>query len=84
MGHRMDMVGLSYSIGSTLVQSRGHRWNLLLRYMEINQAGVQGPHTISAKSQELSDIQLTHNRLTSIGRFYFDLDDEAFLLWSTQ
>jgi hypothetical protein len=100
MGHGMDGDGLSYSLGSTLVQSGGQSWNLLLRYMEINRVGTQGPrHTISATSQELADIQLTHNRLTSNGRFhvglgYSRLDDnasgsstsdiEAFVQWSTQ
>lgn len=100
MGHGMDGDGLSYSLGSTLVQSRGQSWNLLLRYMEINRVGVQGPtHTISATSQELADIQLTHDRLTTYGRFYFGLgysrlddhasttttdDLELFVQWSTR
>jgi hypothetical protein len=100
MGHGIDGDGLSYSLGSTFVRSRGRSWNLLLRYMEINRVGTQGPtHTISTTSQELADIQLTHNRVTSIGRFYFGLgysrldddasetttdDVEAFLQWSTQ
>jgi hypothetical protein len=100
IGHGIDGDGLSYSIGSTLVQSAGHSWNLLLRYMEINRVGVQGPrHTISATSQELADIQLTHDRMTSFGRFYFGIaysrlddaasstrsnDASAFVQWSTQ
>jgi hypothetical protein len=100
MGHGTDGDGLSYSLGSTLVQSGGHSWNLLLRYMEINRVGVQGPrHTISPTSQELADIQLTYDRQTSVGRFYIGLgysrlddhasnsssdDIEAFVQWSTQ
>ena len=70
IGHGMDGDGLSYSLGSTLVQSAGHSWNILLRYMEINRAGAPNPrHTISATPQDLVDIQLTHNRDTVIGRF---------------
>jgi hypothetical protein len=99
LGHGMDGDGLSYSLGSTLVQSGGYGWNVLIRYMEINRVGAPNPrHTISATPQELVDVQLTHNRETSIGRFdiglgYSRLDDSAsstssnevsgFIQWST-
>ena len=100
LGQGMDGDGLSYSLGSTLVQSAGHSWNILLRYMEINRAGPpDSGHTISATPQESVDIQVTHNRHTPIGRFdvglgYNRLDDSAsgatsnevtgFIQWSTQ
>jgi hypothetical protein len=98
IGHSMDGDGLSYSLGSTLVQSAGHTWNLSLRYMEINRAGSpDSHHTLSATPQELTDIQLSYERLTAFGRFYAGigysrLDDEVsglttsdsngFLRWS--
>jgi hypothetical protein len=98
LGHSMDGDGLSYSLGSTLVQSAGHTWNLSLRYMEINRAGSpDSHHTLSATPQELTDIQLSYERLTAFGRFYAGigysrLDDEVsglttsdsngFLRWS--
>jgi hypothetical protein len=78
----MDGDGLSYSLGSTLVQSEGHSWNLSLRYVEINRAGMPGTrHTLSATPQELTDLQLTHDRTTGLGRFHIGLglsrlDDE--------
>ena len=99
IGHPMDGDGLSFSLGSTLVQSAGHTWNLSLRHMEINRIG--GPdsrHTLSATPQELTDIQISHERLTAYGRIYAGigysrLDDEltgltssevsGFLRWSS-
>ncbi|MEE4163751.1 MAG: capsule assembly Wzi family protein [Woeseiaceae bacterium] len=82
LGHGMDGDGLSYSIGSTLVQSAGHVWNVSLRHMELNREGPAQPgHTITASPQELTDIQFTHERHTKFGRFkigvgYAQLDDE--------
>lgn len=100
LGHGTDGDGLSYSLGSTLVQSAGHTWNVTLRYMEINRSGaLNARHTLSATPQELADIQLTHDRLTDIGRFHFglgvsNLDDSttgesstdvaAFIQWSAE
>ena len=99
LGNAMDGDGLSYSLGSTLVQSAGHSWNILLRYMEINRVGAPNPrHSISATPQELTDILLTHTRETAIGRFDFGLgfsqlddittntssdDVTAYLQWRT-
>ena len=74
---------LSYSIGSTLVQSAGHTWNATLRYMEINREGPPSArHTLSPTPQELIDVQITHERETGFGRFYLGiaysyLDDES-------
>jgi hypothetical protein len=100
IGHGIDGDGLSYSLGSTLVQSAGHSWNLSLRYMEINRAGTPSTrHSLSATPQELADLQLTHNRITTIGRFHIglgvsNLDDEltgesssdvtAFVQWTLE
>jgi hypothetical protein len=98
IGHAMDGDGLSYSLGSTLVQSAGHTWNLSLRHMEINRTGPPDlHHTLSPTPQELTDIQISYDRLTKYGRVYAGigysrLDDEvsgltssdssAFLRWS--
>ena len=98
IGHSMDGDGLSYSLGSTLVQSAGHTWNLSLRHIEINRAGVPDTrHSLSPTPQEYTDIQLSYERLTAVGRFYAGigysrLDDEVsglttsdssgFLRWS--
>lgn len=98
LGHAMDGDGLSYSIGSSLVQDAGHTWNISLRYMEINRAGIPDfNHTLSATPQDFADIQVSYERLTDVGRFYLGvgysrLDDEAsglettdyggFLRWS--
>lgn len=71
IGHPIDGEGSAYSIGSTLVQSGGHSWNILLRYMEINRAGLSNSrHTLIAPPQDIVDVQITHRRSTSVGRFY--------------
>jgi hypothetical protein len=100
MGHSIDGDGRSYSLGSTLVQSAGHTWNVSLRYMQINQEGSPDPaHSLSSTPQDRADVQLSHERLTRFGRFhigigYIYLDDEAsgtdssdltgFIRWSTR
>jgi hypothetical protein len=100
LGHGADGDGLSYSLGSTWVESAGHSWNVSLRYMEINRSGASDMrHTLSASPQELADIQLTHERLTEIGRFHFGLgvsrlddsttgessdDVTAFIQWTAE
>jgi hypothetical protein len=83
IGHPGDGDTLAYSFGSTLVQSAGPVWNVLLRYMEINRVGLPDPrHTLSATPQELVDIQFSHSRMTKFGRFsaglgYGRLEDQA-------
>ena len=67
----MDGDGLSWSLGSTLTQSEGQRWNVLLRFMEINREGMPDlRHSLSPTPQEQIDVQVSHDRLTSLGRFY--------------
>jgi hypothetical protein len=98
MGHAMDGDGLSVSLGSTLVQSAGHTWNVSLRYIEINRDGEpDSRHTLSATPQDFADVQISYERLTDFGRFYAGigysrLEDEVsgietseasgFLRWS--
>ena len=100
LGHSTDGDGLSYSLGSTLVQSSGHSWNVLLRYMEINRVGSPDPrHSLSATPQDIADIQISHDRITAFGTFklglgYGRLDDavtdevsnetSAFIQWSSR
>ena len=100
MGHAADGDSLSFSIGSTLVQSAGHTWNATLRYMEINREGAPNPrHTLSPTPQELVDVQLTHERESRYGRFYVGIgysrlddavsgqsssDASGFIQWSSR
>jgi len=100
IGHGADGDSLSYSLGSTLVQSAGHTWNISLRYMEINRDGAPNPrHTLSPTPQELTDVQISHERETRYGRFYAGIgygrledatsgasnsDVSAFLQWSSR
>ena len=100
IGHSIDGDGLSYSFGSTLVQSAGHSWNVLLRTMQINRVGAPNPrHTLSATPQDIVDIQISHDRMTAFGTFKLGLghsrveDDvsattsnetSAFIQWSSR
>tara|TARA_R110002096_G_scaffold6305_4_gene29269 strand:- start:32875 stop:34347 length:1473 start_codon:yes stop_codon:yes gene_type:complete len=100
IGHSLDGDGLSYSFGSTLVQSAGHSWNISLRYMEINRNGVpDGRHTLSPVPVQIVDLQLSHQRSTPIGQFQIGLslsdidgtvaehvssDFAAYVQWSSQ
>jgi hypothetical protein len=100
LGYSGDGDSLSYSIGSTLVQSNGHSWNISLRFMEINRLGDPNPrHTLTPTPQEILDVQISHDRFTRFGRFYAGLgysrlDDEVsnssssdmtgFIRWSSQ
>jgi len=100
IGHSADNDTLSYSIGSTLVQSAGHSWNFSLRYMELNRIGnPDSRNSLTPTPQELTDIQISHERHTRYGRFYAglgysQLDDEVsgtsssdvtgFIQWSSQ
>ncbi len=100
MGHGTDGDSRSYSMGSTLVQSAGHSWNASLRYMKINRVGIADPqHTITPTPVSQADIQLTHERITRIGRIYAGIgasrrEDDAtgqkdsdvfgFVRWSSQ
>ena len=83
IGHSMDGDGLSYSIGSTLVNSTGNSWNLSLRHIEINRVGIpDNRHTVSATPQRLTDLQVSHHRQHKFGRVYAGvgytwLDDEV-------
>jgi len=100
IGHSMDGDGLSFSLGSTLVQSSGHIWNVSLRHIEINRIGLTDlRHSLSATPQKMFDIQISHDRQTNFGRIYAGvgysrLDDElggtnssdvsGFIRWSSQ
>ena len=100
IGHGADGDSLSYSFGSTLVQSAGHTWNISLRHMEINRIGAPDPrHSLTPTPQDLIDLQVSHERHTRFGRFYAglgfsQLDDKVsgtsssdvtgFIQWSSQ
>ncbi len=97
LGFSGDGDTLSFSMGSTLVQSAGHSWNISLRYMEINRIGAPNPrHTLTPTPQELVDLQISHERHTRYGRFHVglgygwledevtDSDVAGFIRWTSQ
>ena len=69
--HGADGGSLSFSIGSTLVQSAADTWNATVRHMEINRQGAPNTrHTLNPKPQELVEPQLARKRESRYGRFY--------------
>ncbi|HNP35692.1 MAG TPA: capsule assembly Wzi family protein [Woeseiaceae bacterium] len=100
LAHAADADSLSYSIGSTLVQPDGHTWSATLRHVEINRVGLpDARHTLSAVPRDLTDVLLTHSRVTALGRFYLGIgynrqedavggdstsDFEAFVRWTSR
>ncbi len=100
IAHGADGDSRSYSLGSTLVQSAGHTWNLSLRYMNINRTGPQSArHTLTPTPRDLTDVQLSHARDTQLGRWRAGLgyarsednvtsetetDVSAFIQWSSR
>lgn len=79
IGHPIDSDGLSYSFGSTLVQSAGHSWNISLRYMKINRIDAEiGRHTLSSVPVQIMDLQISHQRATPVGQFRFGLGISDF------
>ncbi len=100
LAHGMDGDGLSYSAGATLVQSRGHVWNVAVRVMEINRVGVPSArHSLSATPRDWLDVQVSHRRafdwgVLDAGLGYRRIDDNAsgtdsddvtgFIQWSLQ
>ena len=99
LAHGADGDSLSYSFGSTLVQSAGHSWNISLRHMEINREGSARPgHTLSATPAEATDVQISYMRKSDHGKIKLGIgvsrldyapDGDAstefggFLQWST-
>ena len=99
IAHPADGDSLSYSIGSTLVQSAGHSWNVSLRHMDINGEGSTMPgHTVSEGPAEITDFQVSHARRLRQGTLRLGLgvvrrndlsassdstDFSGFLQWSS-
>ena len=99
IAHSTDGDSLSYSLGSTLVQSDGHSWNILVRQMEINRVGSPNPrHTLSATPLDVSDVLVNHERVTELGTMRVGVgyarskgldgvttgDGTAFIQWSSR
>jgi len=100
IGYSTDGDSLSYSLGSTLVQSGGHSWNILLRYMELNRIGDPNPdHTLSSTPSTVADLHVSYRRQTRNGFFQFgvglsdvdgqvaeeiDNDFGAYIQWSSR
>ncbi len=100
LGHGMDNDGLSYSLGTTLVQSAGNTWDVSLRVMDINRAGPPDTrHTLSPVPQDQLDFYVSHARPVPIGLLQFglgyrqtetestgttDRDLTGYIQWSSQ
>ena len=71
LGHGMDNDGRMISLGTTLVDERGHSWNISLRSAEINRIGPPDTrHSLSPMPATQIDALLSHERMTRFGRFH--------------
>lgn len=66
-GHSIDADGESIGLGAMLVEASGHRWELLLRDMKINRAGIAPGNPLAEAPVKAWDIGLVHERALSWG-----------------
>ena len=66
IGHGIDGDGLSYTIGSTLLDSRGNSLNVLARRVDINRVGDQR-NSLSATPQDIAELSVSYSRQFSLG-----------------
>jgi hypothetical protein len=68
VGHGMDGDGQTVALGSTLTDSGGNRWNMLLRHVKINSVGApDAAHTLTPTPQDLLEASLSHSRELTLG-----------------
>jgi hypothetical protein len=67
IGHTMDADGESIGGGAMLIDSRGHRWELLGRNIKLNRAGVAPGHSLGAGAAKVQDVAVTHERAYAWG-----------------
>lgn len=74
LGYGTDGDGLSYSAGSTLVQSAEHRWGIIARFAELNRIGsLSMTHSLSDGPARRYDVSVSHDRNAALGDFSFGL-----------
>ena len=71
LAHPADADSRSYSLGSTLLESTGNQWEVLLRHMQINLVErFDTGHSLYGNHHDVTDVQLSHKRLTDFGVFH--------------
>jgi hypothetical protein len=81
-GHSIDADGESLGLGAMFVEASGHRWELLLRDMKINRAGVAPGDSLADAPVKAWDAAITHERAFEWGNMtvslgYMDVDAEG-------
>jgi hypothetical protein len=66
IGHGIDGDGFSYTIGSTLLDSRGNSLNVLARRVDINRVGNQ-QNSLSATPQDIAELSVSYRKQFSLG-----------------
>jgi hypothetical protein len=97
LGHSIDADGEAIGAGALLIDSRGHRWEMLGRNVKLNRAGVAPEHSLADGEARVRDIAVTHERALAWGNItvslgYTDVDSagptvvedgvRGFLTWS--
>ena len=81
-GHSIDADGESLGLGAMFVEASGRRWELLLRDMKINRAGVAPGDSLADAPVKAWDAAITHERAFEWGNMtvslgYMDVDAEG-------
>ena len=66
IGHGIDGDGFSYTIGSTLLDSRGNSLNVLARRVDINRVGNQ-QNSLSVTPQDIAELSVSYRKQFSLG-----------------
>jgi len=79
LGHSMDADGEAIGAGALIIDSRGHRWEVLGRNVKLNRAGVAPGHSLAGGEARVNDVSVTHERALAWGNIaillgYSDVD----------
>jgi len=81
-GHSMDADGESIGVGLLFIEQSGHRWDLLVRDVKVNRAGVAPAHSLADGPATVRDITVTREQSFAWGNItlslgYADVDTVA-------
>lgn len=73
IGHTLDADGESIGMGISWVTGSGQYWNLLVRDVKLNRAGLASGHSLASGAAAMDDFSLTHGRPLAWGKLALQL-----------